>query len=464
MKLQTFLSATFLLTAPLVPALVAHAQDDVPEVAVETAPAETAPAETAPASEGEETTTEASAQPASATEPAQRAAASLVSEALAIAGRTNANTDEGRRARSVAVRGSAALLPRLSPAAREVLTQRWINLSQSAAVPRAQRLGAYSAFFESAARSDETFARTTALALPDAAGRAGAFIDLSEATEKTDWTQSRAYATLAQQAARSETDLTTRARALTFVAYRLAILDPAARENAVREASSQVRLISTPRVRDYLLTEVVGAASRFDLILARKIAADITDEGLRNLALARTNISEISQTTLTSSTQDRIAALATAAARYDVRAIPILVQLPAQPEVLKALSDALPAIYPSARPAIDIALLERIWAYTQTTDASVQRDELQSRLARLMVLNDLWRGRDWGKQLSWRGGRVQVGAFLKEVLMARRSRVKADTLQDVSTNNINRAIAQARTLAPAARVESLLLIAGQILG
>jgi hypothetical protein len=414
--------------------------------------------------EGENTTPETSTEISGDPAPAQNAAASLISEALAIAGRSSANTDEGRRARSVAVRGAAALLPRLSPAARDVLTQRWVTLSQGSTVLRAQRLSAYSAFFEGASRSDESFARTTALALPDAAGRAGAFIDLSEATEKTNWTQSRAYATLAQQAARSEADLTTRARALTFVAYRMAVLDPTAREGAVREASSQVRLISAPRTRDYLLTEVVGAASRFDLILARKIAGDISDENLRNLALARTNISEISQTTLTSSTQDRITALATAAARYDVRAIPILIQLPAQPEVLKALSDALPAIYPSARPAIDVALLERIWAYTQTTDASVQRDELQSRLARLMVLNDLWRGRDWGKQLGWRGGRVQVGAFLKEVVAARRSQVKAETLQDTSTNNVNRAIAQARTLAPAARVESLLLIAGQVLG
>ena len=81
-----------------------------------------------------------------------------------------------------------------------------------------------------------------------------------------------------------------------------------------------------------------------------------------------------------------------------------------------------------------------------------------------MVLHDLWRGRDWGKQLAWKGGRVQVGAFLKEVMTARRSVVRAEALQDTSTANVNRAIVQSRSLAPAARVESLLLIAGQLLG
>jgi len=147
-----------------------------------------------------------------------------------------------------------------------------------------------------------------------------------------------------------------------------------------------------------------------------------------------------------------------------VRAIPILVQLPPQSDVLASLSTALPPIYPTARPAIDAQLLERIWNYTKNVEPSVQRDELQSRLARLMVTQDLWRGRDWGKQLAWKGGRIQVGAFLSEVLMARRSQVRAGSLQDVAKANVNRAILQARSLAPAARTEALLLIAGQILG
>jgi hypothetical protein len=442
-----FLLPTVLLAAPCALSVVAHAQDEAP---------------VAPATGLIGALPEALSS-ADAT-PAQRSAAALVAESFTVAQNTDAQSAEGKRARLAAARGAATLLPRLAGPARDVLTPRWVRLAQSSAVPRAQRSSAYDAFFESAARLDSAYARRTALMLPDAAARAGAFIDLSEAGEKTNWLQSRADATLAQQAARSETDLTSRARALTFVAYRMAVLDPSAREAAVREASSQVRLIQTPQVRDYLLAEVVGAASKFDLPLARKIAADISDENLKNLAVARTNISEISQTTLTVSTQDRVAALAKAAARYDVRAIPVLIQLPPQPDVLKALSDALPAIYPSARPAIDATLLERIWNYTKTVDASVQRDELQSRLARLMVLHDLWRGRDWGKQLAWKGGRIQVGAFLKEVVAARRSTVRAESLQDTANDNVNRAILQARTLSPAARVESLLLIAGQLLG
>ena len=458
MKLQTFLTAIALISAPIFPYVV-HAQDEAP---VE-APAAEAPAAEAPAAEAPAAETLESAPTSEAT-PAQRAAAQLISESFAIAGQTDTRTDEGRRARLAATRGAAALLPRLAIPARDVLTPRWMRYVQSVTVPRPARLAAYDAFFETAARIDPDYARTIALGVPDAAARAGAFVNLSQEAEKTDWLASRAYAGQAQQAARSEPDLKIRARALTFVAYRMAALDPSAREAAVVEASSQVRLVQTPRVRDYLLTEVVGAAAMFDLTLARKIAADVNDPDLQKLAVARTNISEISQTTLTVTTQDRVTALATAAARYDVRAIPILIQLPPQPEVLKALSDALPGIYPSARPAIDSALLTRIWDYTKGVDASVQRDELQSRLGRLMVLEDLWRGRDWGKQLAWKGGRVQVGAFLKDVLAARRSRVKADTLQDTAIANVNRAIAQARTLKPASQVESLLLISGQMLG
>jgi hypothetical protein len=80
-----------------------------------------------------------------------------------------------------------------------------------------------------------------------------------------------------------------------------------------------------------------------------------------------------------------------------------------------------------------------------------------------MVLHDLWRGRSWGKQLAWRGGRVQVGAFLNDVLTARRSRLKAAPLQDVAERNVSRAIVEARNLAAPARAEAMLLIAGQLL-
>lgn len=388
-------------------------------------------------------------------------ATGLVGEAFTVAGRT-AGT-EGERARIAAARGAAAILPRLDGEARDTLTARWINIVQSGSVSRAARLSAYASFFDGASRRDPEFARRIALGLPDAAARAGAFVSLSQAGENADWRQANSDALFAQRAARSETDLTLRARALTFVALRFAVLNPELREAAVIEASSQARLISTPRVRDYLLAEIVGAAAKFDLGLAQRIASTISDEGLKGLATSRINLSEISQTTLTAATSDRIAALAKAASRYDVRAIPILIQLPVQADVIKALSDALPPIYPSARPAIEVSLLERIWAYTQTAEASVERDELQSRLARLMVLNDLWRGRDWGKQLAWKGGRIQVGAFLKAVTAARRSAVKAEPLQDLATANVNRAILQSRSLAPAARVEATLLVAGQLL-
>ena len=81
-----------------------------------------------------------------------------------------------------------------------------------------------------------------------------------------------------------------------------------------------------------------------------------------------------------------------------------------------------------------------------------------------MVLHDLWRGRDWGKQLAWKGGRIQAGAFLNDVLESRRSQVRAMPLHDIAKRNVTRAIAQTNDMAPAARVEALLLIAGQILG
>lgn len=384
-------------------------------------------------------------------------AAGLIAEAITLGER---NLD----ARNVVVRNASALLPRLSPVARDALTERWMRLAMSASVPRTRRLSAFSAFFDVAAREDLEYSRALALTVPDAAARAGAFLDLSEVAEKSNWTRANEFVNLAQRAARQENDLTLRARALTFVSHRLASLNPETREAAVIEASSQVRMIQTPRVRDYLMAEVVGAAAKFDLALARRIAAGIGANELRNLANARINISEISQSTLTASQSDRIAALAKAAAPYDVRAIPVLIQLPPQSDVLRALSEALPQIYPTARPAIEANLLERMWEYAATAEPSVYRDQLQSRLARLMVLEDLWRGRSWGKQLAWKGGRVQVGAFLKQVMDARRSALRAAPLQDVALRNVNRAILEARTLAPAARAEALLLIAGQILG
>jgi hypothetical protein len=115
----------------------------------------------------------------------------------------------------------------------------------------------------------------------------------------------------------------------------------------------------------------------------------------------------VSQSTFTGPEVARVAAVAKAAARYETRAIPILMQLPATPDVLKALSDALPPIYPTARPAIDPSLLERMWRYSlRASEAGAPRDELQSRLARLMVLHDLWRAATGA--VNWPG---RVAAF-----------------------------------------------------
>jgi hypothetical protein len=314
-----------------------------------------------------------------------------------------------------------------------------------------------------ASRSDIEFARAIALSLPDAAARAGGFLALSEATERSNWQQSDEYSVMAQQAARREPELLPRARALTFIAHRLVLVSPERAEAAIIEASSHTRQLRPSRERDFLLAEVVSAAAKFDLALARRIAGDISEPGLQGLAAARINLSEISQTTLMSSTSDRIAALAKAAAPYDIRAVPILIQLPADPDVLKALADALPAIRARAQPPVSVSLLEQMWDYASRADASSYRDQLQSRLARLMVLQDLWRGRAWGKRLSWKGGRTQVGAFLHAVAAARRSTLRAEPLQDLAERNISRAILAARSLPPAARAEALLLIAGQVL-
>jgi hypothetical protein len=392
----------------------------------------------------------------------QEQAATLIGEALTLAERDSAAANSLTRLN--VVRGAASLLPQLGGETRQNLTSRWIRLAMSSSVPRTLRMAAFSDFFDAASQNNVAFGRQIAGSLPDAAARAGGLLQLSARVENADWRTANEYATFAQRSARQEPSLRDRARALTFVAHRLAVLNPETRHEAVVEASSNVKLMQPSRDRDYLLAEVTGAAAKFDLPLARRVSADISDTELKNLAQARIDLSEASQTTLSASSADRVAALAKSAARYDVRAIPILIQLPPQSDVLKSLSDALPAAYPTAQPNIDVSLLERMWDYSNRAEASVYKDQLQSRLARLMVLHDVWRGRSWGKQLAWQGGRIQVGAFLKDVLAARRSRLRAEPLQEVATQNINRAIAQARTFATPARSEALLLIAGQILG
>jgi hypothetical protein len=360
------------------------------------------------------------------------------------------------------VRQSASLIPRTGATWREGLTTRWLRLVQNANVPRSARLDAYSSFFDTATRVNRAYARRVALRVPDSAARAGAFLTLSQ-DDRMDWTRSVNYVGMAQRAARQERNHSLRARGLTFAAYRLASLNPATREAAVNEASAQVRTLPSSRSRDYLLAETAGAAAKFDLALARRVAGGISNTRLKNLAQARINLAEISQSTITASSAERVSALARAAARYDVRAVPVLLQLPAQPDVLGALSNALPPIYPSARPAIDVDLLERMWDYSNRAQPGVQRDQLQSRLARLMVTQDLWRGRTWGKSLAWKGGRVQVGAFIKDVLASRRTQVRAMPLQDVARRNVDVAVRQSQRLSPVARAEALLLIAGQLL-
>lgn len=387
-----------------------------------------------------------------------RQASGLISEALTLA-------EHNPGAQLAVVRGAAALLPRLDASnTRTALTSRWMNLALSPHVARARRAEALSSFFDAASLHDAAFARMTAGNLPDAAARAGAFVDLSQAVENLNWQRANEYASLALTAARREPDAFYRARALTFVADRIANVNPATRPAAVREAAQQVRLLPNSHERDYLLANIVGTAAKFDIPLARRMTRQIGDSYLKGLAGARVNLAEISQTTLMATPSDRIAALAKAAARYDTRALPILLQLPPQADVLKTISRALPAVYPTASPMLETSLLERMWRYTSTAPASVYRDELQSRIARLMVLHDPWLGRTWGRQLSWKGGRVQVGSFLHDVMAARRSAVSAAPLQDLAERNISRALLQARSLPSAARAEALLLIAGQILG
>ncbi len=383
-------------------------------------------------------------------------AANLISEALRLG---NSNL----AARPVAVRRSASLLPLLTGSARDTLSARWTRLAQNNTVSRQVRHDAYSAFFDVAAHRDAAFARRNALALPDPAARAGAFIDLSQVTEPRNWPLANDYAELARRAARQEKAPDIRARALTYVASHISSLNPETAEPALIEASGEVQSLGNPAKRDYLWVEIAGTAARIDLGLARKITARISDPKLKKMAADRVNLAEISQTTLTTTTSDRISALAQAASRYEQAAIPVLLQLPPQTDVLKALSDALPRIYPSAPATMDESVLERMWRYAAAAEPSVQRDTLQSRLARLMVLHDLWRGRAWGLRLGWKGGRQQVGAFLEQVLIARRSQVKAEPLRLESERNFNRALITARALPPAARAEALLLLAGQVL-
>jgi hypothetical protein len=394
-------------------------------------------------------------------EPAQQAAA-LVDEAFSVA---NAYPE----ARSVAVSTAAPLLARLPASTeesrnRDTLTGRWLNLALSKDVSRASRLSAFDSFFETASVTDPVWARGYALRLPDPAARAGAFNQLSRVVEKTNWLQGYEDAQRAQRAARQEADPGQRALALVFVADRLTEMGADGQAEAIREASVDAGRLKDPVQKSYLLAELTTAAARYDLGLGRHIASEIPDEKLKKLAEARVNISEISQTTLTTRSKERVTALATAAAPYDSRGLPALLQLPAQDDVLKAIAAALPPIYPSAKPNITVYTLVRIWEYSKAAPQSVYKDQLQSRVARLMVLHDLWRGRDWGKQLAWKGGRIQVGAFLKSVLEYRQSHLKAGALQDIAKRNPERALGAARQLAPAAQVEALLLLAGQILG
>ena len=402
--------------------------------------------------------------PAPASSPSASRATRLVSEAFDVA---NSNGV----ARANAVRGAAALLPRLPSTDREALYGRWLKLAMSPGVSRSVRLGALDSFFDVAARADLAFARQKAMSLPDPAGRAGAFIQLSRASYPQDFIAANADSQRALRAARQEPSYTVKAKVLTYAAVYIAALNPATRRAAVYEASNAVKLLAPSRTRDSLLAEIVGAASKFDLVLARNIVGGIANEKLRGLANARVNLAEVSQTTLTVSTQDRIKALAAAAAPYDPRTIPILLDLPPQGDVLKVISDALPQISPKAVPSVDISLLERVWDYSARLEPSVYRDQLQSRLARLMVLQDPARGRQWGKRLTWKGGRVQVGSFLNAVLSERVKATATPTakaslfnLTNVSDKSVESALLQARSLSPQARVEALLLIAGQLVG
>ena len=387
-------------------------------------------------------------------------AAFLINEAFSIAGRTGA-------ARPVAVKTAASLLARLPESSgnlgREQLTQRWFGFAASADVSRAVRSDAYASFFDAASRADADYALRWAKTVKDDAARAGALISVSRALPDAQWSRADMLAADAARAARQENDPLRRARALVYVADRMTEFSPARAQDSIAEARREIAVLNDASDRDNLTAELIPAVARYDVNLARTLVNGIGDPDLKNLAGARVNLAEASLSTVTTRTKDRVQLLATAAAPYDNRALPFLQQLPPEPSVLKAISETLPPVYASARPAIDVARLEALWEYSQSAPAGVYRDQLQSRLARLMVMQDLWRGRDWGKQLAWKGGRIQVGAFLKDVLAYRSSQLNAGPLQDVAQGNVTAALSQARTLGPVARTEALLLLAGQIL-
>ena len=387
-------------------------------------------------------------------------AAFLINEAFNIAGANGA-------ARPVAVKTAASLLPRLPESngnlGREQQTQRWFKFAQSNDVSSEVRGDALASFFDAASKADADYAGRWALATRDAAARAGALIQVSRALPDAQWSRADALVADAARAARQETDPLRRARALVYVADRATEFSPARAQDSIMEARREIAGL-TGADRDNLTAELIPAVARYDVNMARKMVDTIQNADLKNLAGARVNIAEASLSTVTTRTKDRVQLLATAAAPYDNRALPFLVKLPPEPSVLKAISETLPPVYVSARPAIDVARLESLWEYSQKAPEGVYRDQLQSRLARLMVTQDLWRGRDWGKQLAWKGGRVQVGAFLKDVLEYRSSQLKVATLQDVAQGNVNAALTQARKLGPVERTEALLLLAGQVLG
>lgn len=388
-------------------------------------------------------------------------AAFLINEAFDIAARNGA-------ARPVAVKTAASLLPRLPESARslgrEQLTQRWFSFAQSNDVSPSVRADALASFFDAASRADADYALRWALATKDNAARAGALINVSRALPDAQWSRADQLAANAARAARAENDPLRRARSLVYVADRMTEFSPARAQGAIGEARREIAVLPNGADRDNLTAELIPAVARYDINMARTMVGGIRNADLKNLAGARVNIAEASLSTVTTRTKDRVQLLATAAAPYDNRALPFLVKLPPEPSVLKAISETLPPVYVSARPAIDVARLESLWEYSQKAPEGVYRDQLQSRLARLMVTQDLWRGRDWGKQLGWKGGRVQVGAFLKDVLAYRSSQLNAGPLQDVALGDVTAALAQARTLGPVARTEALLLLAGQVLG
>ena len=387
-------------------------------------------------------------------------AAFLINEAFNIAG-------NNAEARPVAVKTAASLLARLPESARslgrEQQTERWFKFAQSSDVSREVRTDALASFFDAASKADADYALRWALATKDDAARAGALIQVSRALPDAQWSRADALLADAARAANREDDPVRRARALVYVADRATEFSPARASNAITDAQYAISAVPQSE-HDILTAELIPAVARYDVKLARSIVDTIVDPKLKNLAGARVNIAEASLSTVTTRTKDRVQLLATAAAPYDNRALPFLVKLPPEPSVLKAISETLPPVYASARPAIDVARLESLWEYSKKAPEGVYRDQLQSRLARLMVTQDLWRGRDWGKQLSWKGGRVQVGAFLKDVLEYRSSQLNAGPLQDVAQGDVAAGLAQARRLGPVARTEALLLLAGQVLG